>query len=374
MEQQAKIDNTINVCRFVYNLALETKIRAWQAGKVNLSAFDLQSQLVQLKKDHSWLTIPDSQALSYSITSMDNAFKSFYKGQGFPKFKKKSKGGSYRNRGFPKKIDFDKCLLTIAKIPNIPIRITRRFDGEIRAITISKSNTGKYYSSMLVSTKDNEPKILQPKNAVGVDLGISHFVTLSTGEKINNPEHLRIAQKGLSVLQKRLSRKTKGGANRKKAIYKVSVMHERISNQRSDFLQKLSTRLICDNQTDSVCVENLAVSNMIKNRRLSKSISGASWGEFVRQLEYKSAWYGKNLIKIGRFEPSSKICSDCGCKTEDMNLSIRQWTCETCGAIHDRDVNAAINIKNIALRNSGRGTPGEPVESPSMEGAKKQED
>lgn len=210
----------------------------------------------------------------------------------------------------------------------------------------------------MVETKD-EPmakKKIQDRTTIGLDLGIKDFVVLSTGEKIANPKLMKQYESKLKKAQRILSRRVKGGQNRNKAKFKVAKVHEKIANVRKDFLHKLSHKLTHENQVNSIVIEDLAVCNMVKNHKLAKSISDCSWSEFVRQLEYKSEWYGKNLIKIGRFEPSSKLCSTCGTINQELTLKDREWTCDGCNTRHDRDINAAINVKSIGLHNQNRVT------------------
>lgn len=362
-DQKRKIDHAIAVCRLVYNLALEVKITAFKSG-VKLNGFDLCYQLVELKKEFPWIADVDSQAVQAAVKKVDIAFKNFYKGSGYPNFKSKRKSRqSFQCPTHARRVDWSECTLTIPKIKNIPVILSRRFYGKIKTITISKVSTGKYFASILVETKEVCEKPKKAANAIGIDLGIATFVTLSTGEKIGNSRYLKSSLNRLAVLQKRAAKKGKGSANQKKAYRKVATIHERITNQRQDMLHKVSTRLIRDNQTDTICVETLAVKNMIKNRRLSQAIGDVSWSEFIRQLEYKGKWYGKNIIKIDRFYASSKTCSNCGHVLDQLNLSIREWVCEKCNVTHDRDINAAINIKN-----SGLGKSGEPVEQSALMG------
>lgn len=367
-EQENRINQTIGVCRLVYNLALEVKVRAFKSAGKRLSAYDLCSQLVELKKEFKWIADVDSQSLLASVAKVDVAFSNFFIGKGYPKFKSKRLDGSFQCPTNTRRIDWERSTLTIPKIKDIPIILSRKFDGKIKTVTISKTATGKYFASILVDNNDPLPNLQTKENALGIDLGISNFAILSTGEKIDNPRYFQGELKRLKILQRRASNKKKGSKNRKKALLKVALLHEKISNQRKDFLHKLSTKLISDNQTDTICVESLAVSNMVKNRKLSQAISDVSWGEFIRQLEYKGKWYGKNVIKINRFYASSKTCSSCGHIKDEMNLSERTWICSNCGSNHDRDINAAINIKN-----SGMGSPVEPVELLAVAGAKKQE-
>lgn len=368
------IEQTFGCCRLVYNLALEVKIRAYKEHGVGLSGYDLIYQLTELKKDFSYLNEVDSQALQASVNKIDISFKNFFRGSGYPKFKSKREQQSFQCPRNTRKIDWINNTLTIPKIKNIPIILDRAFDGQIKTVTISKTNTGKYFASVLVDNKLELPEKVKinPDTAIGIDLGIKDFAILSTGEKIKNPKYLRNGMKRLKVLQRRASRKKKGSCNRKKANKRLAIYHEKIANRRKDFLQKVSTRIIGDNQTGTVCVETLAVANMMKNHHLAQAISDVGWYEFVRMLEYKANWYGKNIIRIGRFEASTKTCSNCGAKNELLTLSDRSWTCGSCFVTHDRDVNAAKNIKFIGL-NTGKGIPGEPVELSELAEAKKQE-
>jgi putative transposase len=235
----------------------------------------------------------------------------------------------------------------------ISIRLHRNFDGKIKTITIKHTTTDKYFASVLVETKDieKEPKAIEEETTIGLDLGIKDFITFSTGEKVPNPKTLKQYEHKLTKAQQKVSKRTKGGKNREKAKLVVAKIHEKISNVRKDFLHKLSHKLTHENQVNSIVIEDLNVSGMVKNHKLAKSIVDCSWSEFVRQLEYKSLWYGKNLIKIGRFEPSSKLCSNCGTINQELTLKDRTWTCKSCGTIHDRDINASINIRNIGLEN-----------------------
>lgn len=370
-KQADLLDQHFNACRFVYNLALETKIRAYKEYGVGFSAYDLQKQLTELKKDCPWLSLVSISAMQQSISNMERAFKAFYKGGGHPVFKSKNKSRNSFKCTNGEYINIIGNKVRILKFKDgIKIELSRPIKGKIRQATVSKTATGKYFISILCETGlpifDKKP-ILQD-TAIGVDLGIKTFAVLSNGKETTNPKHLKASTERLAVLQRRLSRKQKGSANRNKARQKVALLHEKISNQRKDFLHKLSTNLI--NNHDTICLEDLSVANMVKNHNLARSISDASWSEFTRQLEYKAEWYGKNIIRIGRFEPSSKTCNVCGLINKDLKLSHREWVCE-CGEIHDRDLNASINIRNIGL--SGRGTPVEPVELPTVVGAMKQE-
>lgn len=369
-EQATKIDQTIGVCRLVYNLSLDVKITAYKNAGINLSVYDIQKQLVGLKKEYDWIAETDSQALLYSIAAMGNAYDNFFKGGGYPKFKnKRTAKKSYRTKGARQYVNWDNNTISVPKNFNIKAKLSRKFEGRPISVCINKTTTGKYYISIVVEVGLKIPKLPAKNNAIGIDLGITTFATLSTGEKIDNPRYLAASLKRLKILQRRASKKNKGSINQKKAFKKVAVLHEKIANRRNDFLHKVSTNLIRDNQADTICLETLIVKNMVRNHSLAKAISDVSWAEFVRQMEYKGKWFGKNIIKIDKFFASSKTCSNCGHVKEEMNLSERTWECARCKSTHDRDINAAINI-----RNSGMGSPGEPVELPTIVGAEKQED
>lgn len=351
-EQKVLLNKHIGASRFVYNLALETKQMAYVGNKHNLSCFELHSQLTALKEELPWLREINSQSLQQSITNLDKAYTSFFKGQNsFPKFKKKSSSGSFN---LPQRITIEDGKLIIPKFTKkngIDIVLHRPLKGEIRQATISKTPTGKYFVSILCETGEKnkaKPKISE-ETTIGIDLGIKDFAITSNGEVFSNPKYLREAQSKLKYTQRKYS-KYKGKRTKKK----IAKLHEKVANKRRDYLHQVSTKLTRENQT--ICLENLNVSGMVKNHKLAHSISDASWATFVSMLEYKAEWGGVNLLRIGRFEPSSKTCSNCGYIYKELTLRDREWTCNSCGAEHDRDVNAAINIKNFSLRSILSGT------------------
>lgn len=379
-KQQVLLNKHLGCVRYIYNWALEKKIKYYQQQNKSLSCFELHKQLTQLKKQQEteWLKEVNSQSLQQSITHLDNAFTRFFREKkGFPKFKSKHKRQSF---SCPQniKIDWHNSTVKLPKIGEIKAIFSRSFEGKIKTCVVSKTRTNKYFISILVETPDkpkSKPKIKKSK-AVGIDLGLKEFVIDSNGNKIDNPRYLRKSEDRLKVLQHRASKKKKGSNNRKKAFLKVAKQHEKIRNQRDDFLHKVSSKIISENQT--VCLETLSVQNMMKNHKLAKSIADASWSRFVEFLKYKAKWYGVNILQIGRFEASSKTCSCCGWIKKDLTLDVRKWKCEECGVLHDRDVNAALNIKNFALQdqnliNTGTGCAGELVESLSLDRAMKQE-
>lgn len=344
-EQSVLLNKHIGSSRFMYNLALETKQMAWAGNRVNLNCFDLIKQLPDLKKECEWLKEINSQSLQQPIRNLDNAFTRFFKGQGnFPKFKKKSNGGSFN---VPQSVSLENGKLIIPKFKKgIDIVLHRQIKGEIRQATISRTQSGKYFVSIICETGEKvKPKAKVEENTtVGIDLGIKTFLVTSDGECFDNPKYLRKAQSKLKYVQRKYS-KYKG----KRTKQKLAILHEKVANKRKDFLHKTSSELIKNH--DSLAIEDLAVSNMVKNHKLAQAISDVSWSTFVTMLEYKSEWYGKNILKIGRFEPSSKLCSCCGSINRELTLKDREWTCSNCNSLLDRDVNASINIKNFALKN-----------------------
>ena len=344
-EQSVLLNKHIGSSRFVYNLALECKQMAWAGNRVNLNCFDLIKQLPDLKKECEWLKEINSQSLQQPIRNLDNAFTRFFKGQGsFPNFKKKSNGGSFN---IPQNVSLENGKLVIPKFKKgIDIVLHRPAKGEIRQATISRTPTGKYFVSILCETGEViKPKAkIKENTTVGVDVGIKTFLVSSNGEHFDNPKYFRNSLSKLKYVQSKFS-KNKG----KRTKYKLAKLHEKVSNQRKDFLHKISSKLISDNQT--VCIEDLNIKGMLANHKLALSISDCGWSMFVDMLRYKAEWQGKNILKIGRFEPSSKLCNCCGSINKELTLKDREWTCSNCNSLLDRDVNASINIKNFALKN-----------------------
>lgn len=341
--QKELIAKHIGSSRFVFNLALETKNAAYISAKHNYSAFDLVKQLPELKKELPWLKEVNSQSLQQAIQNMDIAFKKFFKGAGFPKFKSKRDRQSF---SIPQNVIVENDLLIIPKFKEgVKMSLHRPTKGTIKSATISVTPTGKYFVSILCDTKEEIPTKapITESTTIGIDLGLKDFAITSDGEVFENPKYLRKAQSKLKYVQRKYS-KHKG----KRTKQRLALLHEKVVNKRKDFLHKVSTQLIRENQT--ICLETLSVKNMVFNHNLAQSISDASWSTFVTMLEYKADWYGKNILRIGRFAPSSKTCS-CGVINKDLKLSDREWTCKSCGTTHDRDILAAINIKSFALKN-----------------------
>ncbi len=343
--QTELINKHIGSVRFLYNLALETKQVAYASKQINLSRYDLQKQLVDLKDECEWLKEVNSQSLQVALMNLDAAYLRFFKAKsGFPKFKKKSNGGSF---SIPQNVSLKNSTLVIPKFKEgVGVVLHRPIRGTIKQATISRTPTGKYFVSILCETGEAiKPKVkIKENTSIGIDLGIKSFLVTSEAEVFDNPKFLKSKISKIKYVQRKFS-KNKG----KRTKQKLAKLHEKAANQRKDFLHKTSSELIKSH--DSLAIEDLAVSNMVKNHNLAQSISDAGWSTFVTMLEYKAEWYGKNILKIGRFEPSSKTCSCCGNINKELTLQVREWTCNSCNALLDRDVNASINIKNFALKN-----------------------
>jgi len=351
-KQVEMLNEHFGATRFVYNWGLEKKTEAYQQESKTLSCFELINNLKQLKEDEPWLKTVNSQSLQTALRNLDNAYTKFFREKkGFPKFK--SKHNPKQSFQCPQhcSVDWENGALSIPKIKAIKAKFHRKFDGEIKTVTISKNAVGHYYASILVENSQPLPPkaALKAEDAVGIDVGISKFLATSDGMIVDNPKFLRKSEKKLAYEQYRLSKMKKGSASRAKQSKRIARLHEHISNQRRDFLHKVTTKLVSESQATTFCIEDLSIKNMQKNHCLAKSIADVSWGIFFDFLKYKCEWSGKNLLDIGRFEPSSKMCSACGVVNKELKLSDRAWTC-ACGACHDRDINAAENIRRMAFQ------------------------
>ena len=351
-EQATFFEKSFGCCRYVYNWALQRRIETYQNSGERLSYVTIAKELTNLKKqeDTSWLCEVSIQSLQSSIRNMDAAFTRFFREKkGFPKFKSKKKSRNSFQFVDQVRIDFDSKRIKLPKVGKVKFACGRTFVGKIGTCTVSKSPTNKYYISITVD--DGKPIPEKPmidfNTSVGIDVGIKDFAVLSNGQVFENPKFLEKAEKRLKVLQRRLAKKQKDSKRRERAKLAVAKQHERIRNKRANFIHQVTSKIVRENQT--IVIEDLNVDGMLKNHCLAKSISSVAWSEFFRQLQYKCDWYGKNLIRIGRFEPSSKMCL-CGNVYKDLKLSQRRWVCPSCGRDNDRDLLAAVNILRFGLQ------------------------
>ena len=362
-EQIAYLDEQMSYNRFVYNFFLERSINLYKNYGVKTNYNSNSAILPLLKKGFPFLKEANSQSLQASLKALDTAFQKFFTKQaGYPNFKKK---GVYNSIVIPQSFEINNNFIKIPKLKKSPIKVKfhRKVYEAIKSISISKTTSGKYYVNMLVEKFAFTPYI--PKKVIGkisgIDLGLKDFAAITIGTdfnnkesfKIPNPKYLLKSQKRLIRLSRQLDRKvhkrskqdkTTASKNYIKFKNKLSLLHEKVINQRNDFLHKLSLRTVIDSQV--VVLEDLNIKGMVKNKHLSKSISDVSWSRFTDMLKYKADWFGRQILKINRFYPSSKTCStpDCGYIYKDLKLSERAWICPQCGVVHDRDVNASINL------------------------------
>ena len=346
LEQRAHLAKEFGCARFVYNWGLRTQLDAMAAGDKRPNMVALSKLLTALKKEdrYCWLKEVSSDPLQQALRHLDKAWTNcFSRRTKRPRFKRKrdDQSLSYTTRAFR----IVRGELFLAKMEqSFDVRWSRALPSVPKTATVLKDTAGRYFVSFTVAL---ESQPLAPReNSIGIDLGLSHFLVTSEGEKVENPRYLQRDLQRLAKAQRRLAKKEKGSKNREKARLKVARLHARIADKRRDFLHQVSTRLIRENQ--AIGVEDLGVKNMVKNPKLSRAISDVGWGGFVRMLEYKASWYGRELVKIDRWYPSSKTCSNCQHILESLGLEVRQWRCPSCGTEHDRDLNAAINIKSAA--------------------------
>jgi len=336
--EQAALATQFGHSRFVHNRGLDARKSFYKETGKGLSLSGTTKLLPGMKRELPWLKEADSQVLQQKLRDLDTAYTNFFKGRArYPKFKKKSGKQTIR---YPQRFKFNGNRVYLPKVGWVKLKCHRAMEGKPKSVTVSKAKSGKHFVSILCEVDKELPKPnrLTP---VGVDLGLTSFAILSTGEKVDSPRFLRKTEQQLVRTQRRLSRKKKGSANRRRARLRVALVHERIANQRADFQNKLSHRLVTEHGL--VAMENLNIKGMVKNHCLAKSISDAGWSAFVRMCEYKAPWYGSEVRKVDRFFPSSKRCSRCGWVNGDLRQGDRNWTC-VCGVVHDRDINAAINV------------------------------
>lgn len=354
-QQQELLSKFFGCVRYIYNWGLNVKTSAYKENGKTVGYLQLAKELTLLKqqRDYEWLKECTTEALQQSLRSLDNAFTAFFrKKANYPKFKAKKHTKDSVKFINSVRFDFESWTVKLPKLGKVKLCVNRAFDQNTckqGTCTVSRDHCGTYWC--VITVDDLQPKPTKAKlvkeKAIGVDLGIKDYAILSDGTKFTNPKHLEKAQRNLAHLQKVFARKDKDSKNHESMRIKIAKCHRNITNQRVDFLHKLSSYLV--RNYDTICLEDLNVKGMEQNHHLARSIQGAAWSEFVRQLKYKSEWFGKNVLFIGRFEPSSKLCHRCGYINKGLKLSDREWVCPVCGEKHDRDVNAAMNIKEIAF-------------------------
>jgi putative transposase len=351
-EQEVLLAKSFGCARWYWNYALSLCQETYQTTGKGLSRSYIQGLLPALKKEHEWLKDAYSQCLQVVALNLSTAYKNFFeKRASFPRFK--SNHGR-QSISYPQNVKFEGDYLHLPKIGAIHCRIHRPFEGVVKTVTVSRNPDGTYFASVLVDDGKNKLERKSTNKAVGIDVGLTHFAITSDGSKFANPRHFVKHQCNLKRKQQRLSRKQKGSRNRQQAKLAVAKIHSKIARCRGDFLHKLSRKIVNENQV--IVVENLSVKGMVKNHNLAKSISDAGWGMLCTLLKYKAEWEGKVYLEIDRFFPSSKTCHVCLNRVSSLSLDVRAWTCPHCGTHHDRDINAAINIRNEGLRILSLGT------------------
>ena len=352
-EQEILLAKHFGCTRYIYNHFLNERKEQYQADKKSDNYYKQAATLTKLKKeeDTKWLKEVNSQTLQFALRSLDTAFLNFFRGNAqFPKFKSRKHKNTFTIPQFGK-LENNKIIIPKFK-DGIKVKLHREVNGKIGKMNITKTPTGKYYVSIF--TEQEVEELPKTNKQVGIDLGLKDFVITSDNKKFKNNRYTKKYAKQLKKAQQHLSRKQKGRNGFEKQKLKVAKIHEKIASCRLDTLHKVSKELV--ESYDLISIEDLNVKGMIKNHKLSKHIADASWGNFVTLLQYKCDWYGKELVKVNRFYPSSKTCGDCGWINQDLKLSDREWTCKSCGVIHDRDVNASKNILKEGLKNISAGT------------------
>jgi putative transposase len=351
-QQEELIQKTFGCCRFVYNQTLAYRNDKYKTSKESMNKFSCNNYVNQvLKKEYKWLKEVDKFALTNSVHNMDSAYRKFFtEHTGFPKFKSKKNSKKSYKTNFSNgniEVSFENNKVKLPKLKWVKAKVHREFIGQIKSATISQNPSGKYFISILIETE--HVPLESTSCMIVIDLGIKDLLITSDGEKFDNIRTTKKYEDKLAKEQRKLSHKVKGSKNWNKQRIKIARIHEKIHNARIDNLHKISHKLISENQV--IVSEDLAVSNMVENHNLAKAILDCGWHELTRQISYKSDWNNRQYVKIGRFTKSSQPCNVCGyINTETKDLSVREWTCPQCGTVHDRDINAAINILNEGLR------------------------
>ena len=348
-EQRLFFAKTFGCVRFIYNRMLADRIKNYKEYQENPQIKLIHPTPAQYKHEFDWLCEVDSLALANAQQDLNAAYRNFFRDPsvGFPKFKSKHNNRcSYKTNNQKGTVSVENGYLKLPKLKSlVKIKLHRQFTGLIKSVTISKTPTNKYYASILV--EENEQLFPKLETSVGIDVGLKEFAILSNGQRYENPKWFRQAEERLKILQRSLSRKKRGSSNYQKTRLQVAKLHEKIANMRKDFLHKVSSTITNENQV--IVMEDLRVKNMLKNRKLSKAISEVSWSQFRTFIEYKAAWKGRDIIIAPSHYASSQLCSSCGYKNSAVkNLALREWACPSCHTIHDRDLNAALNLVKLA--------------------------
>ena len=351
-EQETLLAKSFGCARWFWNYALNLCQETYKNTGKGLTRGYIQGLLPALKKEYEWLSEPYSQCLQVVALNLSTAYKNFFdKRAMLPKFK--SKHGR-QSISYPQNVKFDGDKINLPKIGLVHCQRHRDFEGAIKTVTVSRNPDGKHFVSVLVDDGKANPELVPVDKAIGIDVGLTHFAITSDGSKFDNPRFFIKHQRNLKRKQQKLSKKKKGSQNRKKARLAVAKVHSKIARCREDFLHKLSRKIVNENQV--IAVENLNIKGLVKNHNLAKAISDVGWGMFCTMLKYKAESEGRQYIEIDRWFPSSKTCHVCLNRFDNLSLDVRAWTCKHCGTHHDRDVNAAINIRNEALRIISLGT------------------
>lgn len=351
-EQQQLLEQSFGNCRWLWNYCLNLMNQTYKETGKGLSGYEVKKLIPQLKKEHEWLSLTYSQCLQQACLNLGVAFNNFFEKRAkYPRFKSKHNKQSIQ---YPQNVKVLENCLIFPKIGEVKAIIHKPIEGKIKTVTVSKNCSNQYFASVLFEDGTDKPGLNTDGKAIGLDLGLTHFVITSDGSKFDNPRIFNRYEKNLKLKQQQLSRKRKGSSNRTKARKKVARVHRKITNCREDFLHKLSRRIVNENQV--IVVENLNVKGMMQNHCLAKSIHQVGWGIFCTMLKYKALCEGKVYQEVDRFFPSSKTCHVCLNQVGSLPLDIRTWTCEHCQTKHDRDINASINVRDEGLRILTSGT------------------
>jgi putative transposase len=353
-QQQEALSQSFGNCRWLWNYCLNLMNETYKETGKGLSGYQVKKQIPELKKEYEWLKLTYSQCLQSVCLNLGVAFNNFFERRtGYPSFKSKHGKQSIQypqnvKRAVLKDTASHKDCLRLPMIGDVKAVFHREIDGKIKTVTVSKNCSNQYYAAILFEDGKDKPTTNTDGLAIGVDLGLTHFAITSEGSKYENPRWFKKHEQNLKLKQQQLSRKQKGSNNRNKSRLKVAKVHNKINKCREDFQHKLSRRIVNENQV--ICVENLAVANMVKNHKLGLAISQVGWGQFCTMLKYKAEQEGKVYQEVDRFFASSKTCNNCLNRVDSLDLSIRFWDCESCNTRHDRDINAAKNIRDEGLR------------------------